>query len=141
MAAPSINVMINDATIRLFWKMDTTGTYYRYNLYWSLDSGMAGEALVAENVPNQVDKYYSKDDIVYTFKRSDIGVGQDTPFYVRIKGENKAGVEDVANPSATKLIIGVSEKLSENNFAQIVGYDYDSSVWRKVKVDSTGALS
>jgi len=102
---------------------------------------MAGEALVASNIGNTPDVYYSKCSIFYKFKRASIGLTVDSVFYMRLKGVSAAGVEDAANPGAIKYIPSLSEQLDQNKAVEIHGYDYTNKIWRKVKVDATGTLA
>lgn len=141
MAAPAIQMSYNDSEIRIYWDYDSTGAYATYNLYWSVDSGMAGEALVASNIGNTPDGYYSKNSIFYKFKRDSIGRTIDSVFYMRLKGVSAAGVIDAANPGAIKYIPSLSEQLDQNKAVEIHGYDYTNKMWRKVKVDTTGTLA
>lgn len=141
MAAPSIHIGYNDSEIKIFWDFDSTGTYALFNLYWSVDSGMAGEALVASNINNTPDGYYSDNSITYKFKREVLGLTTDDVFYMRLKGVSAAGVEDAANPGATRYIMSIPEKISQEKAVEIHGYDYTNKIWRKVKVDDTGTLA
>jgi hypothetical protein len=141
MAAPSVQISYNDSEIRVFWDYDPSGAYATYNLYWSVDSGMAGEAQVASNLSNTPDGYYSRQSIFYKFKREDIGLTVDSVFYMRLKGVSASGVEDAANPGATKYIPSLSEKIAHDRAVEIHGYDYTNKIWRKVKVDATGTLA
>jgi len=141
MAAPSIHIGYNDSEIKVFWDFDSTGTYALFNLYWSVDSGMAGEALVASNINNTPDGYYSDNSITYKFKREALGLTTDDVFYMRLKGVSAAGVEDAANPGATRYIMSIPEKISQEKAVEIHGYDYTNKIWRKIKVDNTGTLA
>jgi hypothetical protein len=141
MAAPLIQISYNDSEIRVFWDFDSTGTYAMFNLYWSVSSAMAGEAKVASNIGNTPDAYYSKSSIFYKFKRTAIGLTNDSVFYMRLKGVSAAGVEDAANPGAIKYICSLSEQLDQNKAVEIHGYDYTNKMWRKVKVAVDGTLS
>lgn len=141
MAAPSIHIGYNDSEIKVFWDFDSTGTYASFNLYWSVDSGMAGEALVASNINNTPDGYYSSNSITYKFKRASIGLTTASVFYMRLKGVSAAGVEDAANPGEIRYIMSLSEQIDQNKAVEIHGYDYTNSIWRKIKVDATGTLA
>jgi hypothetical protein len=141
MAAPSIHIGYNDSEIKIFWDFDKTGVYAWYNLYWSVDSGMAGEALVASNINNTSDGYYSSNSITLKFKREAIGLTNDSVFYMRLKGVSASGVEDAANPGAIRYISSLSEQLDQNKAVEIHGFDYTNKIWRKIKVDTTGTLS
>ena len=72
MAPPNIQLGGNDEKMRLYWDLDVSGAYTSFNLYWSMDSGMAGEAQVAVNIPNTPDIYYSKRHVNFFFHRSDL---------------------------------------------------------------------
>jgi hypothetical protein len=141
MAAPSVQIMINAGKMRLMWERDTTDTYRYFNLYWSLDSGMAGEAQVQANIPNVSDGYYSDRHVTYLFNRSDIGVGEGTEFYMRLKGVDAAGIEDAAHPGPTKYVRAVDAQREEYDATQIYGYDYTKQIWKRVKVQNDGTLA
>ena len=141
MSAPSIHIGYNDSEIKIFWDFDSTGTYAMFNLYWSTDSGMAGEALVASNINNTPDGYYSSNSITFKFKRETLGLTTDDAFYMRLKGVSSAGVEDAANPGLIKYIMSIPEKISQEKAVEIHGYDYTNKMWRKIKVDDTGTLA
>jgi hypothetical protein len=141
MTAPSIQMSYNDMEIRVFWDMDTTGTYASFNLYWSVASTMAGESAVVVGITNTPDPYYSNKQIFYKFKRADIGLTADSVFYMRVKGVSAAGVIDTANPGITKYIPSLSEQLDQNKAVEIHGFDYTNKMWRKVKVGTDGALA
>lgn len=141
MTAPAIHIGYNDSEIKVFWDFDSTGAYARFNLYWSVDSGMAGEALVASNIGNTPDGYYSSNSITYKFKRSTIGLTNESVFYMRLKGVSAAGVIDAANPGAIRYIPSLSEQLDQNKAVEIHGFDYTNKIWRKVKVDASGVLA
>ena len=140
MGAPAVQIGYNDEEIKVYWEQDTTGSYASFNLYWSADSGMAGEALVV-NVANVPDAYYSKHHITYKFKRADLGLTVDDVFYMRLKGVSALGVEDAVNVGATKYIASLPEQLSNYKAVQIVGFDYTNKMWRKVAVDTDGTLT
>ena len=141
MAAPNIQMGFNDEVIKLMWDLDTTGAYGSFNLYWSLDSAMAGEAAVATGINNVADAYYSDKHVTYAFKRSDIGLTNDSEFYVRLKGVSPAGVEDVANPGAIRLIPSLSAQREEYNAMQMYGWDPTKQLWKRVKVNDDGSLA
>jgi len=142
MAAPTISVLSNSSRIRLSWAMDKTGIYRSFNIYWSLDSGMAGEALLASKVPNRADSMYGNNRIViYDFNRSDIGVTDNTEFFVRLKGVSASDVEDAANPGLTKLIQLLFPNVEQNHPAQIYGWDYIKNLWKRIKVTEDGSLN
>ena len=131
MGAPAVQISYNDEEIRVFWDQDLFGSYAFFNLYWSVDSGMAGEAKAGENIPNVPDIYYSKHQIFFKFKREDIGLTEDNVFYMRLKGVSAAGVEDTTNVGPTKYIPSLPEELSNFRGTQIHGYDYTNNMWRK----------
>jgi len=141
MAAPKVLVCVNDEAIKVMWTKNTTGSYGFFNLYWSTDSGMAGEAAVATNIPNVPDTYYSKEHITYVFRRSAIGVSNTTEFYVRLKGVSPAGAEDAASPGEIRLIPSITAQREEYNATQMYGYDYDKALWKRVKVTDDGTLA
>lgn len=140
MAAPAVQVLINDEKIRIAWEVDTTGTYRSFNLYWDTDSAMAAEALLKSGLYNSPDTTYSEKHGVYDFTRASIGLGASNEFYIRLKGVLSSGVEDVANPGPTKIVPKLTDDRPENNMAQIQGYDYTKDLWKKVKVNDDGSL-
>lgn len=141
MAAPNVQIGGNDEKMRLYWDLDQTGAYTSFNLYWSLDSGMAGEALVGTVIPNVPDAYYSNKHVNYFFNRASIGVTINTEFYIRLKGVSGAGVVDVGSPGATKLIPSLSDQREQYKSAQIYGFDPVKELWKKVKVNDDGSLA
>jgi hypothetical protein len=141
MAAPSIQIAINDETVRLMWVKDISGSYVSYNLYWSANVGMAGEAAIASNIPNVPDAYYGKDTILYTFKRATFLIADTDEFYVRLKGISPAGAEDVALPGPTRYIPSIYAQREEYHATQIYGYDTAKQIWKKVKVGDDGTLA
>ena len=141
MTAPNVQIGFNDEVIKVMWYLDATGAYAFFNLYWSLDSGMAGEAKITSNIPNVPDTYYSKEHVTYAFRRSAIGVTNNTEFYLRLKGVSSAGVEDVAGAGAIRLIQSLSAQREEYNAVQIYGYDTAKSMWKRVKANDDGSLA
>jgi hypothetical protein len=141
MAAPNVQICTNDEVVKVMCSKDITGAYSFFNLYWSTDSGMAGEAAIASNIPNVPDTYYSKEHVTYAFRRSAIGVSNTAEFYVRLKGVSAGGVEDAANPGATRLIPSLTAQREEYNATQIYGYDYTKGLWKRVKVGDDGTLA
>jgi len=141
MAAPNVQIGFNDEVVKVMWYLDKTGTYGSFKLYWSLDSGMAGEATVATGLNNVADAYYSKEHVTYAFRRSAIGVGNDTEFYLRLKGVYPGGAEDTVNVGATRLIPSLQAQREEYNAAQIYGYDSTKQLWKRVKVGDDGTLA
>lgn len=140
MAAPSVQVSYNDMEIKVFWDLDITGAYVAFNLYGSFDKNMVGEAKVASNIPNSPDTTYSSKSVLYKFKREVIGAINTSIIYLRLKGVNILGVEDTVNIGAIKRIESLPEKLQRYRSAQVLGYDYNTNIWRKVKVASDGNL-
>jgi hypothetical protein len=102
---------------------------------------MAGEAKVASNIPNVPDTYYSKEHITYAFKRAAISQSNTSEFYLRLKGVSPAGVEDAANPGATRIIPSLTAQREEYNATQIYGYDSTKQLWKRVKVGDDGTLA
>lgn len=141
MAAPSIQIAVNDETVRVMITRDLSGSYTSFNLYWSTLSTMVGEAAIANAIPNVPDTYYGKDIISYTFKRATFLIANDAEFYVRLKGVSAGGVEDAANPGATKLIPSIYSQREEYHATQIYGFDPVKQLWKKVKVTNDGAIS
>jgi hypothetical protein len=141
MAAPTIQISYNDSEIRVYWDFDSTGTYASYNLYWSVASDMAGEALIKGGIPNTPDFYYSNRHIFYKFKRETIGQTINSVFYMRLKGVNVLGVEDAVNPSAIEYVPSLPELSAQYKAVEIHGFDYTNNIWRKVKVTTDGTLA
>lgn len=142
MAAPTIQLFINDSKIRIGWKADKSHTYGAFNIYWDTDSGMAAEAVLARNIPNVASSFVGSDKyIFYTFKRSDIGLTDTSEFYVRLKGVFKSGGIDNANPGQTKLIPSLFPSREEYDASQIYGWDYNKDLWKRIKVNDDGSLA
>lgn len=140
MSAPSIQLSYNDMEIKIFWDSDISGAYIAFNLYWSSDSSMAGEAIVASNISNTPDTMYSKRSVFYKFKRVAIGTTKASIIYLRLKGINSSGVEDILNVGAIKRIGSLAEQVQRYRSAQTLGFDYTTNTWKKVKVASDGNL-
>jgi len=140
MAGPRVQIFQNDERVKLYWVFDRTGAYRSWNLYWSTDSGMAGEAQIASNISNVPDGLYSKNDVIYEFDRKTIGQTILTEFYVRVKGVDGSGVEDAANPGPTKLVPATEPDREEYHGSQIYGFDYTKDLWKRVRVKDDGAL-
>jgi len=140
MAAPSVQVSYNDMEIKVFWDLDITGTYIAFNLYWSFDKNMIGEAKVASNIPNSPDTNYSSKSVLYKFKREVIGAINTSVIYLILKGIDTIGVEDTVNIGAIKRIESLPEQLQRYRSAQVLGYNYSTNTWKKVKVASDGNL-
>lgn len=141
MAAPNVQMGFNDEVVKVMWAIDTTGTYGFFNLYYDTVVGMGTEALVASNVPNIADTYYTKDKVTYAFRRSAIGMTNDSEFYLRLKGVSLAGVEVVGSEGPVRLIPSLAAQREEYHATQIYGYDYTKSLWKRVKVGDDGALA
>lgn len=138
MAAPSVQIAYNDEEIKVFWNYDPTGVHVSFNLYWSVDSGMAGAALVV-NASNIPDAYYSSSHIVYKFKRATLGLTLDSVFYLRLTGVFSGGSEDPL-VGLIKYVPSLSEQLDQNKAVEIHGYDYTNKMWRKVGVSTSGTI-
>jgi len=132
MAAPAVSLFYNDLRVKISWEVDRVSGYQSFNLYWSSAGDMSGEALIKGLIPNQGGSLYGKSLITYEFTRESLGLTSEDPFYLRIKGVDPLGVEDVANPGPTRLIVALSTKLEEFNSAQTYGFDYTNRIWRKV---------
>lgn len=138
MAPPRIQVSVNDAKMKVFWDVDEDFTYSAFNIYWDTGSTMAAEAKFAGPVPNGASEPYSSKHVIYTFLRQSLPVGDNTGFYVRLKGVlASTGLEDAANAGPTVYIKAVNEILPEKNIAMIYGYDEDTGVWRKALVQKS----
>jgi hypothetical protein len=141
MAAPNVQIGFNDEVVKVMWVLDDTGAYGFFNLYYDSVVGMGTEALVASNIPNIADTYYAKDKVTFCFRRSAIGMTNDSEFYLRLKGVSPAGVEDIASPGATRIIPSLTAQRDEYNATQIYGYDTVKSIWKRVKVNNDGSLA
>lgn len=138
MVGPNVQIGFNDEVVKVMWISDITGTHMSYNLYYDTVVGMGGESLVA-NVPNVPDTYYSKIHVTYAFRRSAIGVSNDTEFYLRVKGVLAGGAEDT--PGAVRLIPSLSAQREEYNAVQMYGYDSVKQLWKRIKVTDDGTLA
>jgi hypothetical protein len=134
MGAPAIQIAVSDELVKIFWDVDKSNTYRGYILYYSLtDATMAAPTQQGHEIPNVPCTTYSKDQVIYTFRRSDISAGLDKSFYLRIKGVNQAGVTDTVNPGPIKYIPSCSEKAPMVK-QMMYAYDPTDNVYRKVKV-------
>lgn len=138
MVGPNVQIGFNDEVVKVMWVADTTGSYGSFNLYYDTVVGMGGEQLVA-NVPNVADTYYSKIHITYAFRRSAIGVDNNTEFYLRVKGVLPGGADDT--PGAVRLIPSLAAQREEYNAVQNYGWDPVKSLWKRVKVTDDGTLA
>jgi len=134
MSAPAIQVAVSDELVKIFWDIDTSNTYRGFNLYYSLtDATMASPTVQGKEIPNVPSTTYSKSQVIYTFRRSDIGAGINQPFYLRLRGVSQAGVEDTATPGPIKYLPSYSEKAPMVK-QMMYAYDPTDNVYRKVKV-------
>jgi hypothetical protein len=134
MSAPAIQVAVSDELVKIFWDVDTSNTYRGFDLYYSLtDSTMAAPTLQGHEIQNAPSTTYSKNQVMYTFRRSDIGAGLDQPFYLRLIGVLKAGSEDTSHKGPIKYIPSYSEKAPMIK-QMMYAYDPTDNVYRKVKV-------
>lgn len=140
MAASKVQLWINAEKIRLMWDPNPATTYRTYNLYYSTNADMSGEATVATNIPNVAGSIYSNRHVMYEFTRASIGIGLNEEFYVRLKGVNPAGVEDAANPGPTKLIPALNAQREEYDATQVYGFDSEKGLWKKLSVGDNGSL-
>ena len=137
MAVPNIQIMVNADRMRVFWDFDPV-TYSAYNVYYDTAANMAAEALISK-VTNEVGSYFSKTHVVFEFKRSTLGIAENTTMYLRIKGILRStGSEDAGNPGATKYVPAVSDKIPTYNPVQLQGFD--GNVWRSAAADTSGRL-
>jgi len=135
MAAPSVQIQINDTNVKVFWETDRSGLYSAFKLYYSADSGMAGEVAFPKTLINSPCLPYSDKHIVYSFIRQVVGVGE-AGFYLRVKGILAAtGLEDAANPGAIRYIPALSESIPLNTVSMLYGYDPTAGIWRKAVVE------
>jgi hypothetical protein len=132
MAVPAIQIYTNAGKMKIY--LDLNPAYSKYNLYFSTDSGMAGEALVGSFL-NGIDGMYSKKHVMFQFTRP---VPEGTTYYLRLKGVFSSGIEDSGNPGATKYVAAVSDNLPLYKPVQIEGFD--GNVYRPVQVTTAGAV-
>jgi hypothetical protein len=137
MSVPNVQIKQNDDKVEVFWEVDYTNTYVRFKLYWSLASNMAGEAAFSGTLLNSPSARFSSKHIMYGFNRSQVGVGVNTGFYLRVKGVKSNG--DEVN-GATRYIPAIDEIAGAENVSKMYGYDPTLGVWRKITVDSTGKI-
>jgi len=132
MAAPNIQIHDNASTMKVYWNLDTSGTYSGFKLYWSAASNMADAAQLGSTLINAGDSGSSYRHVTYRFTRP---VGDNTPFYMNLIGVLAAtGTDDAANPSATKYIPALNEDVPSNDITKLYGYDPVTGIWRKVVV-------
>lgn len=141
MAAPNVQIGFNDEAVKVMWELDSTGAYGFFNLYYDSAVGMGTEAKVASNIPNIADAYYTKDKVTFCFRRSALGMANDSEFYLRLKGVSPAGIEDAAAPGAVRIIPSLSAQREEYNATQIYGFDYVKGLWKRVRVTDNGTLA
>lgn len=134
MSAPAIQVAVSDELVKIFWGIDASNAHRGFNLYYSLtDATMASPTLQGHEISNAPSTTYSKNQVMYTFRRSDIGAGLDQPFYLRLLGVDQAGNEDTVTPGPIKYIPSYSEKAPMIK-QMMYAYDPTDNVYRKVKV-------
>lgn len=134
MAAPALQIAVSDELVKVFWDVDTSNTYRGFNLYYSLtDATMASPTQQGHEITNAPSTTYSKSQVMYTFRRSDIGAGLDKSFYLRLRGVSQAGVEDTVTPGPIKYVPSYSEKAPMVK-QMMYAYDPTDNVYRKVKV-------
>ena len=141
MAGSAIQILQNDLSMKISWLSDKTGAYIGWNLYWSTDSAMAGEALIASNISNVTDISFSKNDVIYTFDRANLGLTVSSEFYARLKGVNSAGVEDIVNPGPIKFLKASIPPDRIYSPSQLYGWNEEKSKWVRISVEDDGSLS
>lgn len=127
---PNVQIAVNAAKIQAFWEVDLEQHYTYWNLYWDTDPGWGSEALALGDIPNIANTYYSKHHVVVDITRPAV---ETAPVYLRIKGIS-GGVEDVANPSATRYVPATTE-IDPMIKQKLFGFDPDTGVWRPIKVE------
>lgn len=141
MAAPDVQIYENGSKIRLMWELDRTGVYQAFNLYWAVPSSMAGEVLLRSKINNAANAFESNKHVFVDFNRTEIGLTEAAEFHVRIKGIQMSGVEDAANPSATKFIPAANESPEEYHVAMTYGFDNTNGIWRRITVNADGSMA
>lgn len=137
MAVPSVQIKTNDEKVEVFWELDSSGVYTRFKLYYDTSASMAGESAFSDTFLNSPNSRYSSKHVFYSFDRSEVGVGIDTGFYLRVKGI-KADTSEEAG--ATRYIPARDEVAGAEDVSKLYGYDATNGVWRRVLVDTTGKI-
>jgi hypothetical protein len=135
MVAPNVQIYTNAGKMKIycdFWSW--LSVYSAYNLYYSTDSGMSGEAKVGMFL-NSIDGMYSKKHVMYSFTRP---VSESITYYLRLKGVFAGGSEDSSNPGATKYIPAVSDALPL--YKPVIMEGFDGNVYRPVQVSTAGKI-
>jgi hypothetical protein len=134
MAAPSVQILVNDDLVKVFWEVDTEGVYSGFKLYYSNASTMAGEAAFAKTFINSPSSLYSSKHILFSFLKNSLGYGT-SGFYMRLKGIlASTGAEDTVNVGPTKYIPALNEDVPMNDVSKLYGYDATAKIWRKAIV-------
>jgi len=131
MAAPNVQLAVNAGKMQVFWDVDLGGAYALWKLYWDDEPGYVDWNVVATNIPNVADSYYSKPHVTYNFARP---LAETLPIYLWLTGIFPGGVEDVANPSLQRYAPAMNEiepMLKQKPY----GYDPDTGIWRPIKVE------
>lgn len=137
MSVPSIQIVYNDEEVKVFWNVDASGTYTKYDILYSDNIVTTNIGVIADSIPNSPDTYFSKNSITYKFKRETFSIANTSSFKLQLRAYDSVGTTYLGSE---RYIPSIPEQLSQNKAVQIYGYDYIDGIWRKVAVGSTGAL-
>jgi len=135
MPVPSIQIAFNDTEVQIFWEIDTSGTYVKYDILYA-DGANTG--VIADSIPNAADNYYSKNTIFYKFKRGTFSIATTSSFDLRLRAYDSVGATFLGDE---KYVPSMDERVPQYKTTQIYGYDYSNDIWRKVKVETNGTLA
>lgn len=126
--APSVQLAFNGDKTEVFWDLNLDGSYVRWNLYRAITCGV-DDALLAGNIPNIADAYYSKHHVTLAFARPFNSI---TPYYLWLKGIEPGGAEGAAG---TVLYVPSLLEIDPTIRQKGYGFDPDTNVWRPIKVE------
>lgn len=138
MSVPSIQIAFNDTEVQVFWEIDTSGTYVKYDILYTDNVVPANTGVIADSIPNAADNYYSKNTIFYKFKRETFSLATTSSFDLRLRAYDSVGATFLGDE---KYVPSLSERIDQYKATQIYGFDYLNEIWRKVKVESDGTLA
>jgi hypothetical protein len=138
MSVPSIQIAFNDTEVQIFWEIDTSGTYVKYDILYVDNVIPANTGVIADSIPNAADNYYSKNTIFFKFKRGTFSLATSSSFNLRLRAYDSIGATFLGDE---KYVPSMNELMDQYKTTQIYGYDYDTNIWRKVRVNSDGVLS
>lgn len=133
---PKINVAENHKTVSVFWEYNPANIYPSFQLSYSSDGTLF--TVFATDIPNQP-SYYDK-YVYYTFLRDSVGIPRINRFYLKLTGLGSTMVDlDVKLiPEEGGEISSTIDRDTPSAGSQLWGFDSNSDVWRKLKVNSTG---